>query len=214
MLIWLQVLARNFSRNQYSFHTFNYILELIYTRSYLRISPIHLIYYMHFVILFSNTGKNERSDIRSACRKNVGIIDRLDNLSAKRKSVWCKIDSFGLLKVHGNFGASMFRKIIRVKEREKFTKNGERDHVEPISVTRDRCKSLQTARDQAMSLTFHLVMRSSKPIRFVLLIYLAYHFGDIEQKMFNLVFVKIFLDTKTLAILFSIPNYIIILKKK
>jgi len=107
----------------------------------------------------------------------------------------------------------MFRKIIRIREREKFTKNGERDHVEPISVTRDRCKSLQTARDQAMSLTFHLVMRSSKPIRFVLLIYLAYHFGDIGQKMFNLVFVRIFLDTKILAISFSIPNYIIILKK-
>jgi len=62
MLTWLQVLARNFSHNQ--FHTFNYILELIYTRSYLRTSLIYVIYHMHFVILFSNTSKNERNDER------------------------------------------------------------------------------------------------------------------------------------------------------
>lgn len=66
------------------------------------------------------------------------------------------------------FRALMFREIVRVGEQEKFMmhKNGERDYMVPISIireSRDRCKSLQTARDRAMSLTFHLVTRSSKP---------------------------------------------------
>lgn len=77
---------------------------------------------------------------------------------------------------------SMFREIVRIREREKFTMNekrGERDHVTPISITRDRCKSLQTARDRVMSLTFHLIIRSRKSIRFILLMYLAYYFEDI-----------------------------------
>jgi len=61
------------------------------------------------------------------------------------------------------FRILMFREIVREQEKFMMYKNGERDYMVPISITRDRCKSLQTTRDRVMSLTFHLVTRSSKP---------------------------------------------------